>query len=460
MALSAVVLIGSTPAVLSFVPGTKQSSATRGACEALFLSPDELTNYMAKAHEEKLRAVKVVEQKKDAQIQTLKVEVNALKAQVPKESAVVLSSQPATGMDLSSMTTEELRAKLVQYQSFMAKYIVQAQQQKLRAVQAAELATAAKYEAKIKLLLAGSSNSSTTEAPTADVVSSPASTEKKLHDARNANVAAAAKAGKSRWGEKEVAKASVKEVAKVKITKDPVVDVKSEANTDKVNGATKANGAAPTESVPSPIALPGSPAFDQRNKKVAAAGKAGKSRWGDAEVKKATAEAAKSSLPSTPASPSPPSPASAVPLVVSAEIEAADHGLRNDGGVGGPSLAERVNLGQRLFSTDAITTTHQAPIVEVKPQSVYDLRNARIASAAAAGKSRWGSMENSKAATLSSSMTLTDSTTAVSSAVAQKSEAVLTPEIEAADHGLRNDGGVGGPSLAERINLGAGLLKD
>lgn len=33
-------------------------------------------------------------------------------------------------MDLSSMTKAELQAKLIQYQEFMAKYIVQAQQQK------------------------------------------------------------------------------------------------------------------------------------------------------------------------------------------------------------------------------------------------------------------------------------------------------------------------------------------
>ena len=35
---------------------------------------------------------------------------------------------------------------------------------------------------------------------------------------------------------------------------------------------------------------------------------------------------------------------------------------------------------------------------------------------------------------------------------------VASPEVEAADHGLRADGGVGGPSLAERVNLGASLL--
>ena len=34
----------------------------------------------------------------------------------------------------------------------------------------------------------------------------------------------------------------------------------------------------------------------------------------------------------------------------------------------------------------------------------------------------------------------------------------ITPEIEAADHGMRNDGGVDGPSLAQRVNLGAALV--
>ena len=409
--------------------------------------------------------------------QTLKSEVTALKATVPKESAVVVSSQPASGMDLSSMTTDELRAKLIQYQEFMAKYIVQAQQQKLRAVQAAELAMALKYEAKIKLLLAGSTNSNIAD-PKTEAVSSPSSTEKKLHEARNANVAAAAKAGKSRWGDKEVAKVSttkdpkvkeapkakeepsVKEVAKVKIMKDPDVGVKSKPGASKVNGATKSNGvAAPA---PSPIPLPGSPLFDERNKKVAAAGKAGKSRWGDAEVKKATTEASKPSLSSAPATPPPPAADPAPTIVVSPEIEAADHGLRSDGGVGGPSLAERVNLGQQLFTaTDAIATKPAAPIVEVKPPSVYELRNARIAMAAAAGKSRWGNMENSKATTLAAaSKSLPSSEATASSTVNKKAEIVSTPEIEAADHGLRNDGGVGGPSLAERVNLGSGLLKD
>jgi hypothetical protein len=72
-----------------------------------------------------------------------------------------------------------------------------------------------------------------------------------------------------------------------------------------------------------------------------------------------------------------------------------------------------------------------------------------IAAAGKAGKSRWGDMEIIKVTKLAASLP------AASAAVAF---APVPPEVEAADHGLRNDGGVGGPSLAQRINLGAALL--
>lgn len=56
----------------SFVPTTKandlKTMAPVRASDPLFLSPEDLTNYMAKAHEEKLRAIKEVETKKDTEI--------------------------------------------------------------------------------------------------------------------------------------------------------------------------------------------------------------------------------------------------------------------------------------------------------------------------------------------------------------------------------------------------------
>jgi len=443
-ALSAFLLVATTPVVTSFAPSL-QSRTTVGT--PLRLTPEDLTDYMAKAHTEKLRAVKEVETKKNAEIKTLKSEVTELKtelATVPRESAVVVSSgPPSTGADLSKLTTEELRAKLVQYQEFMAKYIVQAQQQKMKAVRAAELATAAKYEAKIKFLLAASEGSDASAAPAAPAAPAASSADTKLYDTRSANVAAAAKAGKSRWGDKEV--------AKVKITPDSL-DVKP--TEDKVNG--KANGVA-AATAPAPISLPGSGLFEERNKRVAAAAAAGKSRWGDAESQKAAAEASKQpTLESAPKAP----PAPKIAVTMSPEVEAADHGLRNDGGVGGPSLAERVNLGQQLFTGGAAQpAVAAAPVAAVSlVTSTYHLRNARVAASAAAGKSRWGSMENAKATTLAASANSLNG--AAATAVATKPSIVSSPEIEAADHGLRNDGGVGGPSLAERVNLGSGLLKD
>ena len=368
-------------------------------------------------------------------LQTLKSEVTELKEQVgkvPKESAVVVAptTPPSAGADLSKLTIDELRAKLVQYQDFMAKYIVQAQQQKMKAVKAAELATAAKYEAKLQLLLSAAEG---TEAPVVET-----SAEKTLYETRSANVAAAAKAGKSRWGDKEVAKVKISDGNFVEVTPD-----------DK-NGAAKVNGVA--AKAPEPVSLPSSSLFDERNKKVAEAGNAGKSRWGDAEVKKASAEASKQ-----PSIASAPEPAAQIEIQMSPQIEAADHGMRNDGGVGGPSLAERVNLGQQLFTgTETLAAPSPAPAATIEKVSVtastYDLRNSRVAASAAAGKSRWGSMETAKATTLASA------TNAIGAAA--KDDIVSSPEIEAADHGLRNDGGVGGPSLAERVNLGLGLLKD
>mmetsp|Transcript_26992 Transcript_26992/g.59347 ORF Transcript_26992/g.59347 Transcript_26992/m.59347 type:complete len:454 (+) Transcript_26992:455-1816(+) len=447
-AIAALLLVAtSSPLVHSFVQTTKPNDiglrTTGNGPNALFLTPEDLTNYMAKAHEEKIRAIEDVETKKNAEIHTLKDEVKALKESIPKESAVVVSTPPASGIDLSSMTKDELRAKLVSYQNFMAEYIVKAQQQKLLAVQAAELATATKYEAKIKLLLgaAPSTDTASTTTTAVEAVSSSAAT--KLYDTRSAHVAAAAKAGKSRWGDKEVAKVKIGST-----TDSSVVEV--EAAVEKPNGASASASAA----VPTQVKLPGSSLYEERNEKVVAAGKAGKSRWGDAEVKKAAEEPTKqASLSSAPATPP---PTAAAVDVSNTAIEAADHGLRKDGGVGGPSLAERVNLGQQLFTGSEDAAAAVPAVVSAAP-STFDLRNAKIAAAAAAGKSRWGSMENDKATILAAAASKVLASSNGAAGTSQQ-EIVSSPEIEAADHGLRSDGGVGGPSLAERVNLGLGIV--
>lgn len=65
-ALTTFLLVATTPVVTSFVSPNMQSR-TR-VSESLSLTPEDLTDYMAKAHNEKLRAVKEVETKKNEEI--------------------------------------------------------------------------------------------------------------------------------------------------------------------------------------------------------------------------------------------------------------------------------------------------------------------------------------------------------------------------------------------------------
>lgn len=197
-------------------------------------------------------------------------------------------------------------------------------------------------------------------------------------------------------------------------------------------------------------------AYADRNAKISAAAKVGKSRWGDAEIQRVTSVNGAAAPPTTssvaPAVPAAPAaavsaspPLSAAP--VPPEVEAADHGLRADGGVGGPSLAERVALGAGSgAASGAVVPAAEASSASM---SLYDRRNAMVSAAGKAGKSRWGEEEVLRSIELAG-----NALPGAAPAVA----VVASPEVEAADHGLRADGGVGGPSLAERVNLGTQLL--
>ena len=101
---------------------------------------------------------------------------------------VPASSSPAP----AEGSIEELTAKLEAYQKFMSDYIVKAQQEKYNAIKAAEAAISKKYEDKLNAFMLP------------EPAANDDDKESKLYKERNANVAAAAKAGKSRWGDKEV----------------------------------------------------------------------------------------------------------------------------------------------------------------------------------------------------------------------------------------------------------------
>lgn len=108
------------------------------------------------------------------------------------------------------------------------------------------------------------------------------------------------------------------------------------------------------------------------------------------------------------------------------------------------------------------STTASSSDIKVNP--AYEARNAYIAAANKAGKQyRWGEMEVQKAVEFHANRVIgptnsyLDNLSALSNVAAET--IVVSAEVEAADHGLRADGGVGGPSLAERVNLGARLLQ-
>jgi len=434
LAILALTQIGST---VAFIPGNtriSQTSSTPSSFSSLALNalptPEEsakaLTAYMAKAHEEKIKALRNLEEKKNG-------EIAALKSQVDNSSTAIVQSAPVMG------DIEVLSNKLVSYQKFMSGYIVKAQEEKARAVKEAEIAVAKKYEAKLNAFMLS---------PAAES-SDAAADESTLYKERNANIAAAAKAGKSRWGDKEVERAGAKAPPSELIT--PITNIASSS----VNGAVpeeviaadhglRADGELSlADRVMNGASTPASdsialihPDFEKRNAKIAAAAKAGKSRWGDKEVEKVGANAPPSKLITHVAAIASSSVNGAVPE----EVIAADHGLRADGGVGGLSLAERVMNGA--------SAPIYHPIALIHPD--FEKRNARIAAAAEAGKqSRWGSMEVEKAIDFLANVL----------PAAKVADVVVLPEVEAADHGLRADGGVGGPSLADRVNLGARLLQ-
>lgn len=424
IAVSAALLASSTHAFMA----QKGSQSIRSASTPLFLEPSALTEYMAKAHADKLSALQQMESKKNEEIKALRDQLSVAQQQQPPSSAIT----PAISGNIADMSKEELIQKLVAYQQFMSKYIVEAQQSKAKAVLAAENTMKQKYEDKL-FLLQGAPQAAT-PAPVA-VAPAQTSADTKLYQERSEKVSAAAKAGKSRWGDMEnqrAAQAATAVVSPAAIAQEGAIEVSTDGDRS---------------------------LYDKRITMIAAAGKAGKTRWGEMEVMKATTAA--SALPAgataapTKSTPQPVAAPKTVEISVPPEVAAADHGLRNDGGVGGPSLAERINLGAQLLqngSAMAAPVAASAVAPSAPGLSLFEKRNMQVAAAAKAGKSRWGDFEVKKAQSIVA--TLPSAAEAAPAAVA----VATPPEVAEADHGLRNDGGVGGPSLADRVNLGASLL--
>lgn len=293
-----------------------------------------MSDYLAKAHEAKLKAVEAAEKKKQAEIDALKSEIQELQTAVPATSGMVLAADKS----LEAMTKEELVAKVIQYQNFLQKYMIEAQEQKRMAVLAAEASTKQKFEAVLLQLQPGGATAA---------VSAAAKTSSPLFEARNAAILKAAKAGKTRWGDAEIQKtAGISGPVKITSTAAPAQPA-----------------AATSATIEKPKILPSTVAV-----------------FKGGAAPPATINGSAAAPAATPATLPPPP-----------EVIAADHGLRADGGVGGPSLADRVssgaNLGADIVAQSAKATTSSPD------ESLYQQRNVKVMNAAKAGKSRWGQQE-------------------------------------------------------------------
>ena len=100
-----------------------------------------ITEFMARAHEEKIAALGRVEAKYREQVAELQQQVAELEVQAAKTTPTSGNSFafPATNKDLTN--------KVEAYRAFISDYIVKAQQEKYNAVKTAEEKLKTKYEA-------------------------------------------------------------------------------------------------------------------------------------------------------------------------------------------------------------------------------------------------------------------------------------------------------------------------
>lgn len=132
----------------AFVFGLRPAAITRFAAVKDDEAAAAITDFMAKAHEEKIQAMARVEEKYKGQIQEMKAKISELEA---------LSKQttPTSGNSFAfPATNKNLTEKVQAYRTFVSDYVVKSQDEKAKAVKAAEDKLIAKYEAIIAELKA------------------------------------------------------------------------------------------------------------------------------------------------------------------------------------------------------------------------------------------------------------------------------------------------------------------
>jgi hypothetical protein len=102
-----------------------------------------LSDYMAKSHEDKLKAVAQCEKKYQAEIAELKDKI----AQLEQNKLVAISSEDSF---VFPVTNKAMTEKIAAYRNFITKYIVNAQEDKRRAVMETEKKVREHYEEKLR----------------------------------------------------------------------------------------------------------------------------------------------------------------------------------------------------------------------------------------------------------------------------------------------------------------------
>lgn len=365
------------------------------------------SDYMIKAHEEKLRAINEIERRRREETRALQEELAELRSllgdtprhSISKAAAVGMQSKDSPTNLFSTMSKEALIQVAEQYHSFISKYIVDSSIEKHFAVKAAEAALNQKWEERLRVMSESTSLKTSTAVDDTKIQSTASeysavvrqsgdqlpSKSTQLYIQRNAAVLAAGSAGKARWGEMELDK--IRQInsnllnlqSKVTDLSVPSRNQNQQDEIQKIN----INHMKDTIASDSTSIL-----HSLRNEAVRAAGIAGKSRWGKMELDKIN----KSSVTTG---------------ATSHHVAATLQDMRNAavtaaGAAGksrwGPMELNRIN---KPSVTTGATIHHLAVTLDSAKDlrvtdtvsNLQDLRNAAVSAAGVAGKSRWGPME-------------------------------------------------------------------
>jgi len=102
-------------------------------------SAKALTDYMAKSHEDKIKAIATIEAKYKDRIKELEDQVKLLESRSPVQTSQSSYEMPATNKGLAEMVNE--------YRTFLSNYLINAQKERLLAVATAERKLRDHYEA-------------------------------------------------------------------------------------------------------------------------------------------------------------------------------------------------------------------------------------------------------------------------------------------------------------------------